>query len=138
MIGEVWRTVPSLPHIMVSSEGRVMVAPFLAEMPHGGKRHYGGQPSFGVWSKEDARFLLIHNGHSYKVARLVCEAFHGPAPQDEPCCLHCDENSANNRADNVRWGTQKENLNAPAFLAYCHERTGSDSPFLRGRRAASK
>jgi hypothetical protein len=48
--------------------------------------------------------------------------------------MHLDENAANNRADNLRWGTQKENLNAPGFLNYCRSRTGDDSPIIKGRR----
>ncbi|WP_280641506.1 hypothetical protein [Bartonella tamiae] len=32
-----------------------MVAPYYASMPHGGKRQYGGEPHFGVWSKTEGR-----------------------------------------------------------------------------------
>ena len=88
-----------------------MVLPYIAPMPHGGKRQYGGEPTFGVWNKTDARFQYLHKGKIYKVARLVCEAFHGPAPADQPICMHLDENAANNRPDNLAWGTQKENMN---------------------------
>ena len=51
--------------------------------------------------------------------------------------MHLDENAVNNRASNLRWGTQKENLNAPGFLTYCRSRTGEDSPSAKGRRKAS-
>lgn len=88
-------------------------------MPHGGSRPYGGKPTFGTWSPDDNRFILQYRGHTYKVARLICEAFHGSAPADKPVCMHLDENSRNNRPDNLAWGTQKENLNAPGFLDYC-------------------
>ena len=116
--GEIWRQVPSIPALLVSSEGRVMTLPYWQEMPRGGLRPYGGQPHFGVWNKADGRFITVHKGKTYKIARLVCEAFHGPAPAEKPVCMHLDENAANNRANNLAWGTQKENLNAPAFLAY--------------------
>lgn len=116
--GEIWHAVPSLPGILASSEGRIMHAPYSAPMPRGGIRHYGGQPHFGVWNKQDGRFIIMIKGKPHKVARLVCEAFHGPAPDDKPICMHLDENAANNRADNLAWGTQKENLNAPGFKAY--------------------
>lgn len=128
--GEVWRVVPSVPELMASSEGRVMTVPTLGSMPHGGTKHYGGEPHFGVWSKQDARFILVRDGKTYKIARLVCEAFHGCAPAGRPVCMHLDENSANNRASNLAWGTQKENLNAPMHRAYIesgkthHPRTG--------------
>jgi hypothetical protein len=99
-----------------------MVAPYEAAMPHGGMRQYGGEAHFGVWSKQDARFIVVYKGHTYKVARLVCEAFHGAPPASGAVVMHLDENAANNRASNLAWGTQKENLNAPGFLQYKRER----------------
>ena len=42
------------------------------------------------------------------VAHLVLEAFVGPRPIKAECC-HCDGNSLNNNADNLRWGSPKEN-----------------------------
>ena len=50
--------------------------------------------------------------------------------------MHLDENAANNRASNLRWGTQKENLNAPGFLDYCRTRTGENNLVVKGRRKA--
>lgn len=96
-----------------------MVIPYLGKMPHGGARHYGGTPHFGVWNKKEGRFIVIYKGKTYKVHRLVCEAFHGPAPDGErwPVVMHVDENAVNNRASNLAWGTQSENLSAPAFKA---------------------
>lgn len=137
MSGEIWRVVPSLPDVLVSSEGRVMMIPYRGPMPKGGGRPYGGKPTFGVWNKADGRFIVTIRGHTYKVARLVAEAFHGPAPSEDAVVMHLDENAANNRADNLHWGTQKENLNAPGFLNYCRSRTGDDSPIIKGRRRRS-
>lgn len=99
-----------------------MVAPYLAEMPHGGKRAYGGQPHFGVWSKTDARFIVVYKGKCYKVHQLVCEAFNGPRPFPGAVVMHLDENAANNRSANLSWGTQKENLNADGFREYLKDR----------------
>jgi HNH endonuclease len=48
--------------------------------------------------------------------------------------MHLDENAANNRASNLQWGTQKENLNADGFTAYCRSRTGDNNPLIKGRR----
>lgn len=118
MMGEVWKIPPSAPQYLVSSEGRIMVKPYLAKMPHGGTRQYGGQPHFGVWSKMDGRFITVYKGKTFKVHQLVCEAFNGPKPFDGAVVMHLDENPANNRPDNLAWGTQKENLNAPGFKAY--------------------
>ena len=134
MIGEIWRAVPSQPRLLVSSEGRVMTAPYFGTMPHGGQRPYGGQPYFGVWNKQDGRFIIVYKGKTYKIARLVCEAFNGQQPCDKPVCMHLDENAANNRTSNLKWGTQKENLNAPGFIEYCKSRTGENSPTAKHQR----
>jgi hypothetical protein len=79
----------------------------------------------------------LHHRYSrqtHKIARLVAEAFHGPPPFDDAVAMHLDENAANNRPENIRWGTQKENLNAEGFLAYCRDRTGENNPMIKGRR----
>lgn len=127
---ERWRAVPSKPGILASSFGRLMVAPYLAALPNGGVRQYGGEPTKGAW--DGARFLYTFNGESFKAHRLICEAFNGPSPAGA-VCMHLDENSANNEPSNLKWGTQKENLNAPGFLAYCRSRIGENSPARKAR-----
>jgi hypothetical protein len=108
-----------------------MVAPRVNENCVG-PRQYGGEPTFGQW--DGSRFIYPRRGYkTLKVARLVCEAFHGPSPADKPVCMHLDENARNNRPENLAWGTQKENLNAPGFLAYCRGRVGELSPTVKAR-----
>ena len=58
----------------------------------------------------------------------------GVAPNGMKICLHKDENAANNQPDNLKWGTQKENLNCPKFIAYCKTRTGENNPYVKGTR----
>ncbi|WP_449411892.1 HNH endonuclease signature motif containing protein [Methylobacterium komagatae] len=48
-------------------------------------------------------------GHRRLVHRLVCEAFHGPAPTPEHQVAHADGTRWNARADNLRWATRTEN-----------------------------
>lgn len=131
---EVWRTVPSLPDYIASSWGRIMRIPYRGAMPNGGARAYGGVPWIGAWSEEDQRYIIVFRSKTYKVAQLVCEAFHGQKPFAEAVCMHGDESSRNNRPENLAWGTQLENLNAPGFIAYCHSRTGENSPTVKARR----
>lgn len=112
-----------------------MVAPYVNDKGRG-SRQYGGEPTHGQW--DGARFLYARRGHkTLKVARLVCEAFHGTAPETKPVCMHLDENARNNVPGNLAWGTQKENLNAPGFIAHCHGRTGANSPTFKARAARS-
>jgi hypothetical protein len=133
---EVWRAIPSLPGVIASSLGRLMIVPYVSEMPRSGNRQYGGTPVNGQWDGE--RFIFCFNKKTYKVARLVCEAFKGTAPPDRPVCMHLDENSMNNTEGNLAWGTQKENLNAPGFIDYCKSRVGENSPVVKHRRAYSE
>ena len=44
-----------------------------------------------------------------RVNRLVCEAFHGPAPTDQHQAAHKNGVRADNRAENLYWATPKEN-----------------------------
>lgn len=126
---EVWVNVPSVPRLQASSLGRLRLKPVLRRMPNGGVRTYGGKPIIGQWDGE--RYIWQHRGRSRKVARLICEAFHGP-PKDDQVCMHLDENARNNAPSNLQWGTQKENLNAPRFLSYCRSRTGDKNPRVKG------
>lgn len=45
----------------------------------------------------------------FYVHRLVCEAFHGPAPTPLHEVAHADGNKQNNRASNLSWATHREN-----------------------------
>lgn len=131
---EEWKLVPSLPQYEVSSEGRIRRIPYEAPMPRGGVRVYGGQEWKGVWEKNQKRRIIIFNRKTYKLHRLVCEAFHGPSPFYKAVVMHLNENSDDNRPENLAWGTQKENMNAPGFIAYCKSRTGENSPTAKSRR----
>lgn len=129
---EKWRVSPSLPDYEVSSWGRVRRTPYQAPMPKGrGFRTYGGQAHYGQDSGE-GRMIFVYKGKSYKVHQLICEAFNGPRPEGM-VCLHKDEDYTNNTPENLKWGTQKENLNAPGFIKYCKGRTGEKSPTFKAK-----
>ena len=124
-MAEIWKPVPSLDGVMASSEGRILLPPRHAALPHGGFRLYTPKPVRGVvtratkTARHTYRGIYARHFGNIKVHRAVCEAFHGPPPFDGAVVIHIDENAHNNRPENLKWGTQKENLNMPKFKAWC-------------------
>lgn len=123
---EIWLPVPSRPTLEASSHGRIRIVGRVA-------------PTFGVIVRASKtakhRYFARHIKRigNVKVHQAVCEAFHGPKPFPRAVVLHENECALDNRPENLRWGTQKENLNAPRFLDYCRSRTGENNPFVKGR-----
>lgn len=142
--GEIWKQVPSLPDVFVSNLGRVKLPNSFSVMPKGNVRIYITKPTYGSIhkSKKDAKhkYYRIQNRKigSFKVHRLVCEAFYGQAPNEDSVVIHLDENALNNRVENLKWGTQKENLNCPKFLEYCRSRIGDSSPVRKAKIKGAK
>jgi len=107
-----WRVVPSLPNVYVSSLGQVMARPRVIA-PGQPDSFRGGVPTFGWYSPEKQRFEYKYAKKNYRVSRLICEAWYGPSPPGKSVCMHLDEDATNNRPENLRWGTQTENMNFP-------------------------
>lgn len=61
----------------------------------------GGYPSVGLHRDGVQITAFVH--------RLVCEAFQGTQPGAMDVA-HCDGNPRNNRADNLRWATRRQNM----------------------------
>ncbi len=137
---EIWKPIPSQSGMMASSWGRVLLPERTAQMPYGGWRKYTPVPTYGNKSKSSKNARHKYYGFfnkergNLKVHRLICEAFHGPAPFPKAIVIHIDEDALNNRPENLKWGTQKENLNMPKFIAYCKSRTGENSPVIKGMK----
>jgi hypothetical protein len=135
---EIWKPVPSYPGIEASSLGRIRRAPYTKPMPHGGFRIYSGQPTYGCKARSTclAGFRMIYRyrglGKTLKVHRLVCEAFHGAKPFGDAVVMHIDDNPMNNKPDNLKWGSQKENLNSRQFIDYCKSKAGISARNLKG------
>ena len=127
---EEWRASPSVEGLVVSSWGRIRCPAFYSASA---KRWYESRPWYGCKVHKPPRYVTRFRGRTYKVHVLVCEAFNGPKPDGKPYCLHRDEDGWNNVPGNLYWGTQKENLNAPGFIAYCKARTGENNPVIKGR-----
>ena len=145
MKGEIWKPVPSEPGVLASNFGRIVQAPSYQPLPNGGFKAVLPKPRIGCATSSKAsaahqyRVIMLRRNEPgrrqspRKVHQLVCEAFHGPKPFPAAVVIHLDEDGLNNCADNLKWGTQKENMNAPMFLAYCRGRIGAGSPVIKGR-----
>jgi hypothetical protein len=123
---ELWKPIPGEWGWFASSEGRVMRRAQIAAMPNGGVRWRYGTPSAlniqfrrGYWLVR-----IAMNGKTRRLSSLVCAAFHGPRPFPKAHCMHLDENSLNNRPENLRWGTASENARAPKLIAHKRSLTG--------------
>lgn len=95
-----WRPIPGYPGYSVSNTG------LIRSDKSGGKikkqrTTKTGKKDVGLW----------HNGknHHELVHRLVAKAFI-PNPEDLPYVLHYDDVPDNNHVDNLRWGTQYDNM----------------------------
>lgn len=91
---EEWRSVPGYEGLYeVSSLGRVRSK----------SSYLKGSVSKGY------RYVHLTKG-TLRVNRIVCEAFHGPAPEDKPYALHRNGVKSDNRSVNLYWGSQAENM----------------------------
>lgn len=124
---EFWKTVPSYPQVLVSNYGRVLPQSRYAPLPNGGYRIYTPKPVFGQISRagrsaRHERLITMIKGTNkqipVKVHSLVCEAFHGPRPDEKAVVIHINENAFDNRAENLRWGSQRENMNMQKMKEY--------------------
>jgi len=142
-MAEVWKPVPSLPGVLASSEGRILFPPRNVPLPNGGFRTTTPRPTHGGVYRANKGAAHSYRGTSHatfgtvKVHRLVCEAFHGPAPFQRAVVIHLDEDAHNNRPENLKWGTQKENLNMPKIKEYHRSRTGDKHPRVIAQRRAA-
>ena len=103
---EEWRIVDRFPNYEVSSLGRVRRLTTTTSTKAGRilrpALHYSGYYHYGLGNREGRTVTIRRN-------RLVCEAFHGPAPADRPEAAHRDGDRTNDCAENLYWATKKEN-----------------------------
>ena len=104
---EVWKQIEGYDNYMVSNQGRV-------------KSLKNGKEKVLKCCKYKDEYLSINlckNGKQkiHKIHRLVAEAFI-PNPDNKPCIDHINTDKNDNRVDNLRWVTHKENSNNPLTI----------------------
>ncbi len=102
---EVWKSIPSCPGYVASNLGLIKAA-----VPRF-KTNKRGDGSGSNSGRGYMSVTLQLGGRPVKrfVHRLVCEAFHGPAPSKRHQAAHSNGIRSDNRSDNLSWKTQKEN-----------------------------
>ena len=136
---EIWKKHPTLDWLEVSSFGRFLIESYDIQMPNGGIKHIIPKPTYG-WkmSKNNGnykcyRFVNKKRNFSKYAHTLICETFHGSRASDKSVVMHLDDNPLNNCINNLKWGTQKENLNTESFIKYCKSRVGKENPHIKGK-----
>lgn len=107
------RIIADFPAYSVTRDGSI----FTRYRPgRGGRTGYEWRPLTPAFNKDGYRIVQLRRDGELRyarVARLVCEAFHGPAPEGHEA-RHLDGSRTNDAASNLTWGTSAENK-ADAF-----------------------
>lgn len=107
MVNEIWRDIKNYPNYQVSSMGNVKRLSNNKTRKEKILRHLkdrGGYLYINLWENGKVKHYRVH--------RLVAEAFI-PNPNNLPQIDHINTNKSDNRVENLKWVTQKENNNNP-------------------------
>ena len=106
-----WRAINGAPGYEVSSVGQVATwkpRNRMAKQPTE-RRLLKPSPAGGALGYLRVGLTVGGVKKDFSVHRLVTECFHG-SPEAGQVVRHLDGNKLNNCADNLTWGTQKENI----------------------------
>ena len=117
---ELWRPIPGFKNYEASDQGNIRSIDRIQHFERliSGKvrlitrkqKGYVLKPNTTCKAPFYKRVVLIRDceKHYRSVHRLVCEAFHGPAPEGMICC-HINDVAHDNRPENLKWDTPSAN-----------------------------
>ena len=94
------KQIQGYDHYLVSDDGEVISLRFNKRKVLKPHQHPKGYLQVALWKDKKQKTFWVH--------KLVLESFDRPRAVGE-VCLHLDDDPTNNRLDNLRWGTPKEN-----------------------------
>jgi hypothetical protein len=108
-----WTGVHEYPGILFSADGRVLSL-----------RHK--KPRLLVGTRRGLYLALSCVSKGPYLHRVMCSIFHGPPPSAVHEVRHLDGNRDNNHADNLAWGTRRDN--AMDRIAHGTDPSGERNP----------
>ena len=130
-VHEVWKPIEGTDGLYeVSSHGRVRSLDRFIEYKHKGKTVRSLKKGKVLSNTSKAEYQMVKicysDGHKYiRIHQLVANAFVEKA-EGKNYVNHIDANKHNNRADNLEWVTQKENIAHARKMGLCSDTIGVD------------
>ena len=112
---EIWKVIDGYPNYMVSNLGKVKSLDRYINCPLNGKRLIKGKELKKHLNKNGYYYVcLTKNGKSkhHTIHSIIAKHFI-PNPENKPCIDHINTDRTDNRVENLRWCTHKENMNNP-------------------------
>lgn len=113
MTEEIWKDIPGYEGLyQVSDQGRVRSLDRVVMCTGAVKGAYSSRKKGRLLRPGPSNFghlsVVLGRRNTRMVHDLVLRAFVGPPPDKHECC-HNNGNPADNRLENLRWGTRSEN-----------------------------